>query len=494
MRHILHAHFHWLVFLTFASMVALSSSCLAQEEMSYMLLDDSLLVDDCTICGRPPIILSMRGTFRLVFREENPLYKVYDVKGVRFSAGAGLSEYDVTGEGTYQIGGEVALIQRMELWLTIGDLQVVRFLSGEGPIERMWPMIEMKVSEPIEPTTIQFFWMHLIAAPVREIWFSTLSSFTSGIGKPSGTGGDLLSHVGRIVKRNSELVGKLGIMPMVPPLGLDAVDILPGGEVLFSTEEDAFSERLGPLQHGDLLSDRGRIFQTNQELTAGFGMMPMSPDVGLDAVQMKDDGEILFSVETDFFSENLGVMVGRGDLLSDKGAIVRTNKELLENFEPVDAQGNLGLDALYVWPSGEIWFSTEVGFQSKSLGPVGEGDLLSTGDVVNNEGSIIFRNLELLQAFGPIEDLASFGLDALFLVTEDTPPTPTTDAINVAIEQEFGDVRIEWVSKDAKVFRVERADDPGGPYVPAGPISPKADFIDAAAALSTKSFYRLRLW
>lgn len=153
-----------------AWMAAVSSVSWAQEEMSYILLDGSLLVDDC-MCGRPALFYSMRGTFRLVFRDENTLFKTYDVKDVKFHAGAGDSEYEVTGEGTYQIGGEVALSQRMELSVTVGDLPVVRFLSGEGPLERIPPMIEMKVSERLDPFTIQFFWMYIIAAPVREIWF-----------------------------------------------------------------------------------------------------------------------------------------------------------------------------------------------------------------------------------------------------------------------------------------------------------------------------------
>ena len=215
---------------------------------------------------------------------------------------------------------------------------------------------------------------------------------------------------------------------------------------------------------------------------------PVAPDVGLDAVQVKEDGEILFSIEQDLFSEALGVMLRPGDLVSDKGVIVRTNKELLAKFEPTDVQDDLGLDAIHAWPSGEIWFSTESGFQSKRLGSIREGDLLS------DNGTIVFRNLELLQRFRPLEKLANFGLDALFLITESDRTKPPTPKATITIRQDSGDVRIDWTS-DGKVFQLERADEPSGPYVPVGPITTDTEYIDLVAVLGTaKSFYRVRLW
>jgi len=299
--------------------------------------------------------------------------------------------------------------------------------------------------------------------------------------------GELLSHLGRVVKKYLDLVGKLGIMPIVPDVGLDAFDIAPGGEVLFSLEQDVHSETLGHLQHGDLLSDRGRVVRTNQELTSAFSPQPPAPDVGLDAVQMMDDGEILFSIEEELFSETLGVMLRPGDLLSDKGVIVRSNEELLANFKPVEGQGDVGLDAIHVWPGREIWFSTGVTFQSKTLGAVGEGDLLSDG------GWIVFRNHELLQHFRPLDYLGDFGLDSLFIVIERYVAAPSTRKIELEVDEGSGDVRIEWLS-DGRVFQVERADDPRGPYVAVAPISPQQVYIDAAALSKKKSFYRIRGW
>jgi len=461
-----------------------------QVARSYMLLDGSTLTDDCTICDRRPIIVPMRGTFSLSLRETNPLFTVYDLRDINFDASNGILEYLVKGEGTYEIGGEVALMQRMQLKVQIDGVLGVELKSDYGPPQRVWPMIEIDVGEGVEPprNPLQVFYMHIVAAPVREIWFSTRTSFTSGTLGERMSAGDLLSHTGRIVKTNSDLTRNLGIMPMVPDLGLDAVDVGPGGEVFFSCDDYVFSQTLGPLQHGDLLSDKGRIVRTNQQLTSAFVPEPVASDVGLDAVQVKEDGEILFSIEQDLFSEALDVMLRPGDLLSNKGVIVRTNKELLAKFEPTDVQDDLGLDAIHVWPSGEIWFSTESGFQSKTLGAVSEGDLLS------DNGTIVFRNLELLQRFRPLEKLANFGLDGLFLITDGEPKEPPTPKATITLWQESGDVRIDWTS-DGKVFQLERADEPGGPYVAVGPITTDTEYVDLVGVLGTaKSFYRLRLW
>lgn len=274
--------------------------------------------------------------------------------------------------------------------------------------------------EQTNGTFIQVFQLDLAAAPVREIWFSTVSGFTSGYyGQPPTnhvSAGDLISVSGRIVKRNHELIGRLGIMPIAPDIGLDAVDVLPSGEIALSVEEDIFSETLGPLQHGDLLSSQGRILHSNQDLLARFVPQPPAPDVGLDAVQVLDHGEVLFSIETNIFSERLGVTLRRGDLLSNTGQVLRTNQQLLVRFHPSNPAKDYGLEALYVWPHGEIWFSTEEGFQDQMLGPILPGDLMS------DLGHVVFRNLELLNAFAPVEDLADFGLDALFIVTDAATP------------------------------------------------------------------------
>ena len=80
---------------------------------AYILLEGSYLVDDCPVCGRPTILQPMRGTFELVLQEENPLFTRYLVRNVSFQAGSSNGWlYKVKGDGSYQIGGEVALQHR----------------------------------------------------------------------------------------------------------------------------------------------------------------------------------------------------------------------------------------------------------------------------------------------------------------------------------------------------------------------------------------------
>jgi len=261
--------------------------------------------------------------------------------------------------------------------------------------------------------------------PPLDVWFSTEIGFGAGA-MSSGAGGivrisdgDLLSRRGHIVRTNRELTARLGIMPVVPDLGLDAVMLGPMGQIWFSFEEVAgspWSETLGTwLKHGDLLSDAGQIVRTNEQLLARFVRMPPVTDVGLDAVARGPNRAILFSTEEGFFSQALGVTVRHGDLLSDRGAVVRTNAQLLANFDPIDMTmgpmaPDYGLDAIVLRPFGEIWFSTETGFNDAHLGSISDGDLLST------RGYVVARNLELVGPFGPVEDITNFGLDAANVV------------------------------------------------------------------------------
>ena len=265
------------------------------------------------------------------------------------------------------------------------------------------------------------------------------------------------------------------------------MDILPGGEIAFSLEHDIISDTLGPLQHGDLLSTRGLILRTNQDLLAPFGLQPPAPDVGLDAVHVLDTGEILFSIQSNVFSELLSVTLHRGDLLSSTGTIMRRNQQLLGRFQPTNATNDYGLDAVYVWSSGEIWFSTEDGFQDKTLGPISGGDLLS------DQGYIVFRHSELLEAFAPTNAPPDIGLDALYVVTDATAAA-SSPHLDIAVKPANRNVVLTWQGP-GRVFQVERADDVTGPFQPLSAILTDLFFDDPATFTNrAQSYYRLRQW
>jgi hypothetical protein len=460
----------------------------------YVLLPGSELVDSCLICGRPDIVVPLRGAFQLRLTEENPLFSTYAVENFSCTAGepAG-SYYVVAGKGTHRIGGELALRQEMVLEVQIdnGYTNTLCYLTNDSPaVTRLWPMLEVGLDQT-NGTLLQQFRLKLIAAPMHEIWFSTRTSLHNALWQPPTnfvSSGDLLSSSGRVVKRNQVLTRALGIMPPVADLGLKDFDILPGGEIAFAIEENVFSETLGPLETGDLLSDRGRFVARNSELIAAFMPQPPVESEGVKAVQVLDTGEIYFSVQTNFYSEALRREVKAGDLLSSRGFIVRDNASLLARFSPADPKADYGLQAVYVWPSSEIWFSLETGFMDT------RSNVYSPGDLLSDQGYVIYRNLDLLNPFAPVEDVSNFGLDALFVVTDVTPPPPAPVCVEIRVKPLTSDVELRYQGQ-ARVFQLEKASSLGGPWVPAGPIGPDLDFVDAGAlqALS-QSFYRLRAW
>jgi hypothetical protein len=460
----------------------------------HRLLDGSMLIDDCLICGRPTIQQPMRGTYQLRWVAEDPLFAEYAVEDVAFTAGASPGpEYRVTGRGTWRIGGEVALQQEMTLEVQIDNGFTQRscvLTNVSATVDRLWPMLAVSLEES-NKTDVQFYRFELASAPLREIWFSTSAGLTPANWSPPTnhiSGGDLISDLGRIVERNEELTRYLGIMPVVPDLGLDALEILPGGEIAFSTRQDATSESLGPLSQGDLLSQRGQVLHRNADLLQAFNPQPPVPDVGLDAVHVRADGEVWFSITTDLFSEKLGETLRRGDLLSSSGRIVKHNQELLARFQPADPAKDHGLDALYVWPSGEIWFSVETGFADLGSNQYGDGDLLS------DQGYVVYRNLELTGAFAPTEDLANFGLDALFVVTDVVPPTLPPSITSFSVNPQTGTVSLQGEGR-GQVFQLEGADDVVGTWRPLAPITPSLnwEWIPPHPG-PAQTFFRLRQW
>jgi hypothetical protein len=123
--------------------------------------------------------------------------------------------------------------------------------------------------------------------------------------------------------------------------------------------------------------------------------MPVIPAVGLKAVVRLESGETWFGIRDDVFSEGLSRTLGHGDILSSNGTVAREHSDLVAKFNPPARLKDYGLGALYIWPSGEIWFSVEEGFEDENLGTIQPGDLLSDG------GYIVYRNLQLVQAIRP---------------------------------------------------------------------------------------------
>lgn len=461
--------------------------------ITYTLLDGSYLVDECLICGRPTILQPLRGTFDLVLVQDTPPYIKYAVRNVDFTASPGFAgEAHVTGGGTYVRFEEFALVQDMDLAVQIKDAFTNRlafFTNDTASVEMPFPLIKINLTQT-NGTLLQTFSLNLFAAPLREIWFSTTKALTS-TNRPGPTNvispGDLISNRGRVVKRNIDLVGRLGVMPIVPDLGLDAVQVTRRSEILFSIPSNVWSEARGLIQHGDLLSNRGVIVKRNQDLLAAFGVLTSQPDAGLDAVQVMPDGEILFSIRSNVVMKS-GETLARGDILSDRGWVFRSNRLLLVNFHPAITNRDFGLRAFQLLPTGEIWFSLDEAITDNRLGAI------QAGDVLSSLGHRVFSNERLVAAFAPADPSPDYGLDAMFLVTDLTPTSPPPWIRSIHHDRQTNRMRLDWDGEGA-VFEVQRAANLSGPWESRSPILPELSFEEAFEGTNgAQFFYRLQQW
>lgn len=458
---------------------------------AYRTVAETRFVNVCVVCGQRVIPVPLRGGFDLVSSGGNPLFERYHVFNLRLSDGAEPPGLEITGEGTVEIGGEVVVQQRWDLTLRVrsgGDAgRVAHFTNAVTTPLRRWPMLGVDLEEA-GGDDLSRFSLSLRAAPFRELWFTTRSGMTPG-GTPRPverlTGADVLSDTGRRVVAGGDLLQGAGLPA---DLGVDGFDVIPGmgGAVAFTVDQPAVSERLGAVGEGDLLGSDGRVLHRNAQLLARLGFMPPTPDLGLDAVFHHESGEIWFSVRKGAWSETLGQMIGPGDLLSDAGRVVRTHAELLAAFKPEDPEQDYGLDAFFVWPSGEIWFSVEQGFTDGELGVITDGDLLS------DQGYVVARNLDLVAPFQPLEDLANFGLEGLWVVS---------DALAVAGPPKLhqprltpGGLELTWQGA-GRVFQVEATGRLDDPFAALSPVLPAAGWtVPPGSAGTGGGFYRLRGW
>ena len=479
---------------TFAS-AALSQSLPAGSVWTYTLVNGSQLLDDCPICDRATIAVPMRGTFQLRFVQQGPLFFTYALDNISFTATGNAGSYKITGKGVYQVGGEIATQQSLSLQVQIDDgltNQLCYLTNGLSAVTRLWPMLQVPVDQT-NGTLVRQFHLQIDAAPLREIWFSTTQRFQAGAWHaPTNmvAAGDLLSWAGRELKTDLDFARALGIQFAGVDLGLKDVDVLPGGEIAFSFNQSAFSSSLGTLQPGDLLSDRGRILRTNLGLVTAFvPAAPVPADVGLGALQIMDTGEIWFSTQTNFFSKALGRELQPGDLLSDQGLLVRSNAQLLAAFNPVDSTNDYGLNSIYVWPSGEIWFSTAKAFLTVTSNSYSPGDLLS------DQGYLVYSNAELLAAFAPTNAPTTLGLDALYIVT-DVIPGSAPPQLGKPLLTNSPPFSVAFPFKaSGHVFQLERAAALDQPFTPVTPITTDQVLIDPGArSTQSQGFYRLRQW
>jgi hypothetical protein len=98
-------------------------------------------------CLCPVLVGSVeRGTFVLRPTGFDGLFNTYAVEDVDWVVSIGGTNKVVTGQGTYKLGGEVALQQELSLYLQVGDATVEHFDSGLVPQLTQFPDIKVTMS------------------------------------------------------------------------------------------------------------------------------------------------------------------------------------------------------------------------------------------------------------------------------------------------------------------------------------------------------------
>jgi len=442
----------------------------------YLLTDGSAIMNDCPTCDRVSIWEPIHGSFDFVVVQLNPFETALLLTNINFvSADINLPVTRITGSGALSLF--TAQPHEVTLDVTIirsGSAETVHMTNAPAESPRIYPMLCANANEDT-PSQTRVYRLRLEAAPIRDLWFSTAVNMNSSI-MGSVLHGDLLSNFGTIVKHNAELTERLSIPD--GDVGLDAIDIGPRGELFFSTTSNVESIVNGPISHSDIVTSAGRVYLQSAQLLAPFGVD--DPEAGLDALHIKADDEIYFSISKDI-PRTGATTLHRGDILSSKGRIIRTEANLFSRW--TSSAAGIGVDALYVWPNGEIWFSTENDFTSSGGIPI------SAGDIISDQGYVAFRNSALTGPFNPTDAIADFGLDALAIISDAAANTTPTQIVEFAPVDGGFDLR--WESA-ARVFQVERAATITGPWATVTGLTldqtAHDDFIGPAA------FYRIRQW
>ncbi|MFI5372895.1 MAG: hypothetical protein ACHQ52_15175, partial [Candidatus Eisenbacteria bacterium] len=117
-----------------------------------------------------PIMFSgpMKGDFTFYRTGMDQWWSYYALLNIRWTYtitdGGGTHTANVTGQGTYQLGGDFALMQRMTLDVSTDGGPVQHFDSGMVPPSVSFPMIAADV--PLVPATCLDSLFHVVAGPL----------------------------------------------------------------------------------------------------------------------------------------------------------------------------------------------------------------------------------------------------------------------------------------------------------------------------------------
>ena len=161
----------WPLVLMWAVTGGFGPSRAAGQISNYALLEGSTLTDDCLACDRVSLPLPLQGTFELLPLNSNPLFTMYQLTNISFQTTGTIGRaYKVKGEGSDQVGGEVALQQDLSLTVQIDDgftNSLCLFTNAQAQVESPWPEIQAAADQS-NGSFVRLCRLRLTAAPVPQ--------------------------------------------------------------------------------------------------------------------------------------------------------------------------------------------------------------------------------------------------------------------------------------------------------------------------------------
>ena len=132
----------------------------------YEVSKESIFIDDCRICGRPTIPIPVTGTFMLTPTSSGPdPFQRYQVDALDLKSQLEGFDYRIQGSGQYQQGGELALLQRMDLTVSVNEDTGVILSSDTVTVNVGFPEIDIQLMHQNPETELHVYSLHLIAKP-----------------------------------------------------------------------------------------------------------------------------------------------------------------------------------------------------------------------------------------------------------------------------------------------------------------------------------------
>lgn len=163
------------------------------EPVLYELGPETVFAEGCFELCRCPIFFSedIEGTFVLTPAGEDGDFRLFEVSDVDWSVTTGSERIQVTGQGTYRIGGETGRRQQLDLELVVGDRPVQQFLSGPVEARVEFPAIEVTISMHLEPACMDTEF-RTVAAPASGQQREFVRGDCNGDGEVTGSITDAL--------------------------------------------------------------------------------------------------------------------------------------------------------------------------------------------------------------------------------------------------------------------------------------------------------------